>query len=87
MDRTQPLAPNESNDVQSLARSLGCFDEREVAALAGVQLNTLEAWRKRGLGPNYILFGRAYLYPRDALAQHLQSLVRSRQATPRRSAL
>lgn len=64
--------------VQALAQSLDCFTEEDFRTLAGITSNTAEAWRKRGKGPAYILFGNRYLYPRDAVAEHLQTLVRDR---------
>lgn len=63
--------------VRELARSLGCITEPELCALAEVLPSTAEAWRKRGTGPEHIVFGRAILYPRAALAEFLKTKVRT----------
>lgn len=55
-------------DAGSLAWRLDCFTEDEVQVLSGVQLSTLEAWRKRGTGPGFVRFGNRVLYPRIALS-------------------
>ena len=73
-------APGRDNEstVRELARSLDCIEDSELQALAKVKASTTEAWRKRGKGPAYIIFGNAILYPRSAVAEYLQSLVRER---------
>jgi hypothetical protein len=68
----------ETTTVTSLAKLVDCFDEEGFALLAGVKLSTLDAWRKRGQGPDYILLGRNYLYPISGVQRHLTSLVRAR---------
>lgn len=69
-----------SNEEQTreLAHSLGCITGSDLRALAGITEKTEEAWRKRGTGPAYILFGNEYLYPRQAVAEHLATLTRAR---------
>ncbi len=69
----------EPDRLQVLAASLDCFTEEDFRSLAGITLYTAEAWRKRGKGPAYILLGNRYLYPRTAVAEHLQTLVRVRK--------
>ena len=68
------ITPN----IADLARQVDCFAEVDVAALAGVKPSTLEAWRKRGKGPDYVLLGCNYLYPRKSLENFLQSLLKNR---------
>jgi predicted site-specific integrase-resolvase len=68
----------EATQVTNLARLVDCFDEEGFAQLAGVKLSTLDAWRKRGKGPEYILLGRNYLYPIAAVQKHISRLVRAR---------
>jgi hypothetical protein len=75
-------AISHSVTVPELARQVDCFSEQELATLAGVKISTLHAWRRRGQGPDYILLGCNYLYPRAAVTAHLQSLVRERGRTP-----
>lgn len=69
---TEPRAAAE------LARSLDCLTEQDLCALGNITRNTAEAWRKRGTGPDYILFGRTFLYPREPLAKFLNGRVRGR---------
>ena len=65
--------------LRVLAEQMDCFTEDEVCTLYDVVPNTTEAWRKRGKGPAYILAGRNYLYPRQAVKEHLYSKVRERK--------
>ena len=71
----------EATTVTNLAKMVECFDEEGFAKLAGVKLSTLDAWRKRGKGPEYILLGRNYLYPIPSVQRHLASLVRVRSVS------
>lgn len=64
--------------VADLARLVDCFDEDGFAKLAGVKVSTLEAWRKRGKGPEYVLLGCNYLYPIAAVRGHVASLAKAR---------
>jgi len=61
-----------------MAERLDCFIEEDFQALAAATSKTVEAWRKRGTGPAYILLGNRYLYPRKAVAQYLESATRTR---------
>jgi hypothetical protein len=70
--------PTTSSNVAELARLVNCLDEDSVATLAGVKPSTLDAWRKRGKGPEYILLGRNYLYPIAAIQKYVSGLVRTR---------
>ena len=66
--------------ISALAGSLDVIGESDFCALAGITQTTAEAWRKRHRGPAYILLGRNYYYPRQAVADHLQGLLRERKA-------
>jgi hypothetical protein len=68
----------EIDRVRGMAESLDCFIEEDFQQLAGATANTIEAWRKRGTGPAYIRLGTRYLYPRKAVAKHLESITRER---------
>jgi hypothetical protein len=69
-----------------LAKMVNCLDEDGFAKLAGVTLSTLNAWRKRGLGPEYVLLGRNYLYPITAVQTYIADRVRKRtHVAPQRS--
>ena len=66
--------------VQELAESLDCMTEQDFQLLAEITPGTAEAWRKRRKGPDYIRIGNRVLYPRKAVAKHLDSLTRERPA-------
>ena len=66
--------------VQVLAESLDCMTEQDFQLLAEITPGTAEAWRKRRKGPDYIRIGNRVLYPRKAVAKHLDSLTRERPA-------
>jgi hypothetical protein len=68
----------DDTEGRALARSLDCLTEEELSVLAKAEPSTVEAWRKRGKGPDYILFGNRFLYPRKSVSEHLQTLVRER---------
>jgi hypothetical protein len=72
---------NTNPSVADLARLVNCLDEHGFATLAGVKVSTLDAWRKRGKGPEYVLLGRNYLYPIAAVESHLSTLIRTRSAS------
>lgn len=67
-------------NTSALAARLNFMSESDLASLADVKLSTLEAWRKRGEGPEYALLGKSYLYPLAGVESHLLSKVKSRQA-------
>lgn len=73
--------------IADLARMVNCFDEESFAFLAGVKLATVEAWRKRGKGPEYILCGCNYLYPIPAIERYLASQLRHRSSIDPKSIL
>lgn len=77
----------EASTVTNLANLVDCFDEEGFAKLAGVKLSTLDAWRKRGKGPEYVLLGRNYLYPISAIQRYLTTIVRVRSTITPESAL
>lgn len=74
---------NESTGTESrlaaLAEKLDCFTEPDVQILTNATKSTVEAWRKRGEGPAYILAGNRYLYPRAAVSQWLSGRIRERR--------
>lgn len=72
------MEQQDATEVRALAHSLDCITDEELQVLADATPGTVEAWRKRGKGPKYILFGNRYLYPRKGLAEHLNTLVRER---------
>lgn len=84
MEYTQP---NEVARLQVLADRLDCLTEEDFMMLAGVTPNTAEAWRKRRQGPDYIRIGNRVLYPRAAVAKHLESLTRDRPSATAAKAL
>ncbi len=77
MDACDATAPGR---LTHLVDSLDCLTEEDFRLLANVTPLTMEAWRKRGEGPDYIRAGTRVLYPRTAVAAWLQTRVRSRKA-------
>jgi hypothetical protein len=64
--------------LRILADRLDCLIEEDFQLLAEITPGTAEAWRKRRKGPDYIRIGNRVLYPRKAVAQHLDSLTHER---------
>ena len=83
---SEPLDKHEAQR-RELARTLDCFTDQELQTLAGVKASTTEAWRKRGTGPAYTRFGTTFLYPRKAVAQHIETLARERPEVPAKGML
>jgi hypothetical protein len=67
--------------LRELATSLDCFTDQDFQLLAGITPNTAEAWRKRRKGPDYIRIGNQILYPRKAVAKHLDTLIRQQTSS------
>ena len=84
---TKQRAGKEADRVRALAGSLDCLTEVDVSDLARIAPTTLEAWRKRGKGPPYVLFGNRFLYPREGLRKYLIEHQRERNALPASSLL
>lgn len=80
-------AIQETERVRHMAERLDCFVEEDFQLLAKATEKTVEAWRKRGQGPAYILLGNRYLYPRKAVAQYLDSITRERTSVSAKEAL
>ncbi|HUY39798.1 MAG TPA: helix-turn-helix domain-containing protein [Candidatus Binataceae bacterium] len=49
------------------------LDERQVAALLGISLSSLQQWRHRRQGPEFMRVGRLVRYRRSAIEQWLDS--------------
>lgn len=77
----------ETERVRHMAERLDCFIEEDFQSLASATAKTVEAWRKRGQGPAYILLGNRYLYPRKAVAKYLDSITRERTSVSAKEAL
>ena len=73
-----PAAENQLDRLRNIADKLDCLTETDIMLLGKLTQSTVEAWRKRGQGPAYILLGNRYLYPRKAVAQYLESATRTR---------
>lgn len=68
--------------ARQMASRLDCLIEEDVQILAKATHSTVEAWRKRGIGPEYILFGNRPLYPQKNLLEFLESKRRPRASQP-----
>lgn len=74
----QPAAENQLDRLRTLADKLDCLTETDMMLLGKLTQSTVEAWRKRGTGPAYVLLGNRYLYPRNAVAKYLDSITKER---------
>lgn len=81
------MEPDDIERVRHLAGLVDCVTEEDVRLLAGATGSTVEAWRKRGKGPAYILLGNRYLYPRTSLKAFLDSRLRERAHVPAKGML
>ena len=83
----QPAAENQLDRLRTLADKLDCLTESDIMLLGKLSHSTVEAWRKRGTGPAYILLGNRYLYPRKAVAKYLEGITRERNSVAAKEAL
>ena len=83
----QPAAENQLDRLRTLADKLDCLTETEIMLLGKLSQSTVEAWRKRGQGPAYILLGNRYLYPRKAVQKYLEGITRERNSVAAKEAL
>ena len=68
--------------LRNLAAQFDCLTEEEYLLLADITASTAKTHRKRGTGPEYILAGNRYLYPRKAVQTYLESRIRTRRTAP-----
>ena len=83
----QQAAENQLDRLRNIADKLDCLTETDNMLLGKLSQSTVEAWRKRGQGPAYILLGNRYLYPRKAVAKYLDSITRERTSVSAKEAL
>ena len=74
----QQAAESQLDRLRNIADQLDCLTETDIMLLGKLSQSTVEAWRKRGQGPAYILLGNRYLYPRKAVAKYLETITRER---------
>lgn len=55
--------------------------EMQAAAFLGVSVRTLQGWRSRGGGPDFVRCGRAIRYQRRALLAYIEQNTVARAAT------
>ena len=82
-----PAAENQLDRLRILADKLDCLTETDIMLLGRLTQSTVEAWRKRGTGPAYILLGKRYLYPRKAVTKYMDSITRERNSVAAKEAL
>lgn len=68
---------------RELARELGFMTEEQLSVLAGVKVSTVEDWRKRAKGPNFIRFGSSFYYAFSDVKEYMQSKVSDRNENRR----
>lgn len=76
----QTTNPESSARLRTLADSLDCITEQDFMLLTDATEGTVKAWRKRGKGPDYILAGNRFFYPRSSVASYLATCTRQRPA-------
>lgn len=57
----------------ALRRELGLLTEEEVAALADVEVRTIQSWRSDGRGPAYVRLGKAAFYRKDSVIKWIMA--------------
>lgn len=77
---TEETKAAEVERLRALADRLDCLTEQDFQLLADATPGTVEAWRKRHQGPDYIRLGNRVFYPRAAVAAFMQSRTRERQS-------
>jgi len=75
---TLPATETQLDRLRALADKLDCLTETDLMLLGKLSHSTVEAWRKRGTGPAYILLGNRYLYPCKAVSRYLDSITKER---------
>ena len=83
----QQAAENQLDRLRNIADKLDCLTETDIMLLGKLTQSTVEAWRKRGQGPAYILLGNRYLYPRKAVQKYLEGITRERSSVAAKEAL
>jgi hypothetical protein len=56
--------------------------EAETAGILHVKVETLAAWRSRGVGPRYRKYGKVIDYPDEFIAEYQDSCVRTPEPAP-----
>ena len=83
----QTASENQLDRLRTLADKLDCLLETDLMLLAKATASTVEAWRKRGTGPAYILIGNRYLYPRKSVSKYLEDVTRERHSVSAKAVL
>lgn len=83
----QSAAENQLDRLRTIADKLDCLTETDIMLLGKLSQSTVEAWRKRGQGPAYILLGNRYLYPRKAVQKYLEGITRERNSVAAKESL
>ena len=59
--------------LRELADDLGCFTELDFLFLTDTTPLTVEAWRKRRTGPDWVRIGNRVFYPKQGVKDFLQN--------------
>ena len=71
--------PKQDTDrLRVLADRFDCLTEDDLVLLTNTKVSTVDAWRRRGKGPEYILIGNRYFYTRQSVADFLENCTRQR---------
>lgn len=85
MDTPKHDPIQDTDRLRVLADRFDCLTEDDLVLLTNTKVSTVDAWRRRGKGPEYILIGNRYFYTRQSVADFLENC--TRQRTPLGKAL
>jgi len=72
---------NEDFDRRAaIAEKFGLLTEQDWQLLSGATAGTVEAWRKRGVGPDSIRIGNCVYYPAASMQKHIDGLQQKKKA-------
>lgn len=80
--RLKPLQVNP--DEKPTYNIEDCYSSRELSILFNISMSTLADYRRKGIGPKFVVFGyRNYRYPKDELVRYIQERTRTSTSATR----
>ena len=73
-------AIEEINKLNPVFKGLMALNQSQTAAILGVSDSTMEGWRKKAIGPEYIKTGPGkgrILYPKQKIAEYLDNTIKT----------
>jgi hypothetical protein len=78
-DAAAPAPDAQLERRRQLALMLGYLTDEDVQVLGRVKAETTEAWRKRHVGPEHVMFGNVPLYPQAGVKADLERRAEERR--------